>query len=232
MSILDKLTNMLLNVANHVPVGLFTFIASFVEEVIAPIPSPIVMTAAGSIAGAQNKAFIFLFWLAFLGGMGKLIGAAILYVASAKAEDFVLTRFGKFIGVSRSEVEAFGQHFGKGKKDFIVIMFSRLIPIVPTAPVSILAGLSKLDFKNYMVSSFVGYLGRNMIYLYIGYVGAESYVNGFDSMESIVQLMIALVLGVIVLFYFYKRKKKGSASFLSKFSGVGKESATKDSSKK
>lgn len=193
-----------------VPVEFFTFIGALIEEIIAPIPSPIIMTLAGSIASSQDKTVVFLLWLALIGAIGKIIGSVVLYVVSDKAEDFILGKFGRFLGITHAEVESWGRHFSKGSTETFLLFLSRAIPIVPTAPISVIAGLLKLNFKKYILASFVGYLIRNIIYLYFGYVGHESYQNvlsGLDSLESLVQIVMVVVLGSVIAWMYYKRSK-------------------------
>ena len=60
MALFEKLEHIVLDYADQVPVELFSFIGSFIEEVIAPIPSPIVMIVTGTIAQAQEKPLHFI----------------------------------------------------------------------------------------------------------------------------------------------------------------------------
>jgi membrane protein DedA with SNARE-associated domain len=210
MQLIDTATEYLLSFSELVPVEIFTFTGALVEEIIAPIPSPIVMTLSGSLASAQEKALIYVLWLALVGAIGKIIGSYVLYVISDKFEDVFLAKFGKFLGISHKEVESIGQHFTEGGKDFWIVFFSRVVPIMPTAPVSVVAGLVKLNLRTYLLSSFLGYIGRNLIYLYIGYVGVESYeglMSGVDSVESVVQLIIGAGLVIGVGYMYTKRGK-------------------------
>lgn len=217
MSVINTATDLLVSFSKVLPVELFTFLGALIEELIAPIPSPIIMTLSGSLASAAGKALPYIFWLALVGAIGKIIGSYVLYFVSDKFEDAFLNKFGKFLGISHNEVENIGRHFNQGGKDFWIIVFSRVIPIVPTAPVSVVAGLLKLNLKNYLISSFIGYIGRNLIYLYIGYVGVssfESIMGGFDNVESIVQFLIGVALIGAVGYMFLKR---GKVDVLAKF---------------
>ena len=46
--------DLLHRLATILPIPLFTVVAAFVEEVIAPVPSPLVMTLAGSLAASAG----------------------------------------------------------------------------------------------------------------------------------------------------------------------------------
>src|SRR3990167_9664077 len=98
----------LFSYADKLPLEVFLFAGSIIEEVIAPIPSPFIPVGAGTVAAVQEKPLLFLFWLAGFGAVGKVIGAWVLYFAAYKAEDIVLGKFGKFLGVSHKEIESVG----------------------------------------------------------------------------------------------------------------------------
>lgn len=219
------------NLSTQVPVSLFVLVGSFIEEIIAPIPSPLVMTLSGSIAGVQGRSILFLFLLALIGTSGKMIGTAIFYFLASKMEDLFLDKFGRFLGVTRSEVEKIGENFSKGKKDFWVIFFARLIPIMPTSPVTVVSGILKLEPKSFFIASFLGYFGRGLIYLFLGYFAYESYesiIAGLDSVESIVQIIFVLFLMIAVVYFYYKRSRGEGSGILSKVTGKSSDNSTED----
>ena len=199
--------------ASRVPVTWFVFTGAFVEEIVAPIPSPLVMLLAGSISASQDNSLGFLFLLAIIGAFSKTIGSLIIYVIADKAEDVVIDKFGKFLGVSHSDTEGLGKFFSKGRRDDLAVFILRAVPIMPTAPVSVIAGLIKLDLKTYLLSTFMGLVVRNSIYLYLGYISLgslESLSEGFDSLENLGYLILS-VIGGIALLWMYRKRKQGSA---------------------
>lgn len=196
--------------ATRVPVEPFVLFGSFIEEVIAPIPSPLVMTVSGSIAKAQEQTFLFLILLAILGAVGKTLGAWVLYFLADKSEDIIIGKFGKVLGLTHKEIEGIGKRFNKGWRDNVFLFLARAIPIIPSAPVSVVCGLIKLNLKTYLSATFTGTCVRNMLYLYVGYAGLSSYktvTEGLDSAESIVQIIIGVVIVSIIIWAYYKRRK-------------------------
>ncbi|MEK7101297.1 MAG: hypothetical protein AAB921_04355, partial [Patescibacteria group bacterium] len=106
----------LLSFAQAMPLPLFALIASFVEEVIAPIPSGAVLLLIGSLAQLQSYSLVALLFLVLLAAAGKLIGALVIYVVADRAEDIVMARFSRFFGVTHEDIEKFGARFGMGWK--------------------------------------------------------------------------------------------------------------------
>ena len=208
--ILAFLIDLLHRMAEFLPLPLFTVVAAFIEEVVAPIPSPLVMTLAGSLAASAGQALPYLLWLALIGSLSKTFGSWVVYIIADKAEDLVMGRLGRFMGISHREVEAFGRHLNKGRRDSVVIFLLRAIPIIPTAPVSLVAGLIKLELRSYIWATLWGTLVRSAIYLYFGYtsVGALNALNeGLDSLESIGYVILAVMLALMIAYFYYLRSR-------------------------
>lgn len=211
---LNSIEEALKNSASHLPLEFSSFLGGFVEEVIAPIPSPFVMAAVGSAAFAQNKGFLVLLWLAFLGSVGKTLGAWVIYVVADKLEDLVVRKFGRFLGISQGDIEAIGKRFNGSWKDDLTLFILRALPIIPSSPVSVVCGIIKINMRTYMVSTLAGNLIRNLVYIYLGFAGVSAYesvLSGMNSAESIVQIVIFLAL-VLLVGWIYYRRYKGSKS--------------------
>lgn len=220
-SFIDGFIYYLHQMAQVMPLPLFTFVGAFIEEIIAPIPSPVVMTLAGSLAQSQGQVLYYLVWLALVGAIGKTIGSLILYIVIDKADNWFLAKFGKFLGISAKGVESIGKYFNKGWRDDLLLIVLRALPIIPTAPVSIGCGLIKLNLKTYLRGTFIGVLIRNLIYLYFGYtsVGALNSLNdGLDSMEKIGYGLFALSAVAAIGIFIAYRKSGNSLKFLERFS--------------
>lgn len=207
---LENLEHQLLVFSQIVPLEIFTFFGALVEEVIAPIPSPIIMTTAGSIAFSQGRALIYLLVLALIGSLGKTIGAWILYFIADKGEDVILTRFGKFIGINHTHVEQIGKKLGNGWRDYVVLTGLRALPVMPSAPISVVCGILKIDLKTYLISTFAGTTLRNLLFIYLGYSSLstfENIVHGFEKTESLIQIVLLVGVAGIIAFAYYKRHK-------------------------
>lgn len=210
MSIFSQFEQVLIDYADKVPLELFVLVGTFIEEVIAPIPSPLLTTTAGSIAAIQGKPMTYLLVLSVIGATGKLFGAWLLYIFADKAEDIVLGKFGKFVGVSHADVEKVGKYLNGGIRDDLILIVLRAIPIIPSSVISIGSGVLKINIKTYLYTTFLGTIVRDYIFFYFGYVGIslfEGYIKGFESVESFIQIAVGVALFVFIGFAYYKRGK-------------------------
>lgn len=160
--------------ADALPLDVFAFLGSFVEEIIPPIPAPLIMTTAGSLALTQQHGWVFLLWLAVVGSLGKTVASWIFYVLGDKFEDVMVGRFGKFIGLNHSEVESLGKRFGGGWKDATGLLLLRSVPVFPSVSVSIVCGIIRFDMKTFIGMTFIGTIIKNLMYLYAGYGGLRA----------------------------------------------------------
>ena len=205
----------LLAIAQSVPLEMFVVVASFIEEVIAPIPSPTVMVVSGSIASYQGYAASGLIILAILGAVGKTVGALVVYYVADKAENFVMHRFSRFFGVQAEDIEAFGKKLGNGPRDYFFLTFLRALPIMPSVVVSVGSGVLKVPLKVFFFSTFFGTIIRDGFYLYTGYVGTDIFTNlvqHSSSVESFVELFVFVLVGTGLLYLILRARKKNTTT--------------------
>lgn len=204
-----SLEALLISFSNVLSVPWFVFIASIIEEIIAPIPSPTVMVVAGSFAALQSYSVEGLILLACIGAVGKTLGALVVYTIAHYAEDLVLNRFGRFFGVTSADVERFGRKIGTGFRGYCTLTLFRALPVVPSVLVSVGSGILKVPISIFIVSAFFGTIIRDGFYLYVGYVGTDSLrflVTQSTHIETIVEYIgiAGILAGGAYLVYRYR----------------------------
>jgi membrane protein DedA with SNARE-associated domain len=203
------LETMLISLVHTLPLEAFVFIASFVEEVIAPIPSPTVMLVAGSVAQIQERALYALIPLILIGAVGKTIGALVVYAISDKAENLVMNKFGRFFGVTHDDVAVLQNKLGRGARDYVLLTVLRALPIMPSVLLSVGSGLLKIPLPLFIASTFLGTLVRDGVYLYAGYIGTEAlgtFVSTSTHIESLVEIVVGVLVVLGVIYFIYKKK--------------------------
>lgn len=212
MNVINTITEWIKTLAETLPLELFVIIGGFVEEVVGPIPSPLVMTSAGTIALTQGHTFLYVLLLSFLGGIGKTLAAWLLYILGHKAEYWIVGRWGRLLGLSHESVASLTKRLtGHGAWDDLALFVLRALPILPAAPVSVLCGVLRLPLKSYLSMTFLGYSMRNLFFLSVGFVGADAYraiIQDIRAWEAV--LWIASILAVFALgVWLYTHAKRG-----------------------
>lgn len=198
--------------AERLPLEIFVFVGAFVEEVIAPIPSPFVMTLAGSVTAAQGNPFWYLFIVAMIASAGKTLGGSVLYFIADKTEDIVLLNLSRYVGITHEEIERLGKRLSRGSwRDWAVLLGIRSAPIIASAPVSVICGFLKIRFRLFVITTFLGTIVRDFVYLYVGYttLGAtNSLTEGLSGLETIIQVTAALSGLSLLAWIVYRRRQK------------------------
>lgn len=203
--------------AQSVPLPFFVFIGGIIEEIIAPIPSPLVATLAGSIAASQGMTFLALALICAVATVGKSIGATIFYVLGILFKDLAVPRFGKYVGVTEKDIDAFAKHFNGSKRDAWMLMVIRAIPVMPSTPISLLCGTLGINKRTFFFATLVGFYIREMTFMLIGYTGLsalDSLMSGIDTAETVLKIVIVAAALIVLGWLFWKRKVSHPAGWL------------------
>lgn len=206
----SNLEAILLSFIDTLPLEIFVFVASFIEEVIAPVPSAAVLLVTGSFAAIQGKTLLDLIPLAVIAALGKTIGAIIVYFFSDKIGGMVITKFGNFFDVSHDSIKEFGSKITGGPRDYLFLIAFRALPILPSSVVSIGCGLMKIPLRLFIITTFIGTIVRDSIFLYIGYQGTEilsAIATHSATIESQIQMGVLVVVVLVLAYFYFKRKR-------------------------
>lgn len=202
--------------AYHIPLELFVFAGSFLEEVISPIPSALIMGTAGSLALVRGESLWYLFLLAVIGNVGKTLGAWFYYFVGDKLEDLFMPKATQWFGIKHEDLENIGKRFvGHHWKDGGVLFLLRILPPFPTTPVSLVAGIIKMDIRVFLVATYAGNFFKDLFYLYMGYAGLaklHSLWRQIDDVKVVVDVAVAVIV-LIFLFVLYTERGRGRALY-------------------
>ncbi len=199
--------------AQNVPLELFVLVGSIIEELAAFIPSPLVLGTAGSIAAAQSRPALYLMVLAVLAATAKTAGEWLFFFFADKLEDIATGKAGKFFGITHKEVEGWGKRFSNTRSDTLLVFICRAIPVIPSAPVSIICGAVKINPLNFITATWLGMFVRSITFLYIGYTGfttIESLAKSIDSIQTYIEIAIIIATVVGLGYLCIKRSKQKS----------------------
>lgn len=198
---------------NILPLGAFgVFLASIIEEVIAPIPSALIMTMSGFIfvSGEFSWSAIssLVFKVAIPAAFGVTIGSFFIYFIAKFGGRFVIEKWGKYVGLYWTDIETLQGKLTGTKRDELIITGARVMPIVPSVAISAFCGVIEMPIIKYFTISLIGTFIRGMILGTIGWqVGNvyEKYAKLISSIENAV--LLSTILGFII-FLVLKYKSK------------------------
>lgn len=208
----SHLEEIAISYATTMPLPLFAAVLSFLEEIVAPIPSGPVMLVVGSLSQVQGYAAPGLVVLVLCAVLGKVAGSLVVYTIADKAEDVIATKFVRLIGVSHAQIEAFGARFKGTWKDYVILTTLRTLPFIPSVVLSAGSGVLKIRLRVFIVATFFGSILRDAFFIYLGYASipaAENLIDQLGTVESLLQVLIAITL-ILALFYsvFQYRKRR------------------------
>lgn len=135
-------------------IGIFLFIAIMaIQGLLVPIPSEIVLLAAGIIWGFIMGGI--------MGVIGSMAAAILCYYVSKRGGRPIAE---KFVGVSALNMaDDLIQKYGTG-----AIVVARFLPFVAFDPISYASGLVEMDIKKYSLGTFLGSIPRAFFYSWLG----------------------------------------------------------------
>ncbi len=208
---MQALESFIRSLAQTLPLEWFVLLGSFLEEVIAPIPSPSIMVITGSFGAMQHYTILGLALLVLLASVGKTLGGVTMYFIAAKLKDVALPAFGKFVGVSAADINILSARFTGKLRDYAVFTFLRSTPIIPSILLSFGSGVIRLPLRLFIVGTFVGAVVRDTFYIVVGYKGTEVlgwYLARTSETESLVELLSVGFIGVGIMYLLIRQRRK------------------------
>jgi membrane protein DedA with SNARE-associated domain len=188
--------------------GIFLLMA--MESSVIPLPSELVMPPAGYLAqqGQMNMAIVIL-----CGTAGSLAGAYINYFASHYLGRPLILKYGKYVWITEEKFNKVEQYFRDHGE--ISTFIGRLLPVVRHL-ISLPAGLAGM---NHFKFSLYTLLGAGLWVTVLSYIGYFIGANQELIMKYSHQALIGVVLGSIVIVYFYIKAHKRKKALKADISG-------------
>jgi len=195
--------------------ALGVFVASVIEEVLAPIPSAVIMTVSGFIfvTGPVSAKAIsaLIFKVAIPAALGVTLGSYVVYFVARFGGRFVIEKWGKYIGLYWTDIEKLQNSLKGTRKDEFIIGGARVLPFIPSVAISAFCGILEMNVIKYCFNSFIGVFFRGIILGILGWqVGNvyEKYTDTLSSIENIVLISTIFILGIFIVVKYKGRSKK------------------------
>ena len=183
--------------------------AMFLENIIPPIPSEIIMPLGGFFVYQGDLNF---YILVIFGLIGTVLGALPWYYLGRFLNEKKLANFveskGKFLGITSKD-------FNKSKLWFdkygvSLVFWGRLIPGIRTL-ISVPAGIELMPLKKFLVWTTLGSLIWVVLLSFSGYVFGENYgiiETYIDNFKFFIKPVFIIILILFILKYLKKIKFK------------------------
>lgn len=189
---------------------LAVIIGVLIETIIVPIPSPIILMSAGAILIYPNNIFTIIFsalLISIIAGLTQTIASLVVYGPGYLIGKPFIDKFERYHGISWKEINDFNKRFENAKSQGIIIFLLRAIPIVPLSVISGVCGIIKIDYKKYLIWTFLGTIPRNFILALSGFYFINTYIelaSQFDNIESLITITIILLIILAIVFHKFK----------------------------
>ncbi|MCX6774992.1 MAG: DedA family protein [DPANN group archaeon] len=184
--------------------GLFFLIAG--ESSLLPLPSEVILPFAGFLVFSGKM----MFWpVVLVAILGQIFGSAISYAIGYYGGRPLVLRYGKYFLLSPKHFEQVESWFCK--HCMLAVFFSRLLPVVRTI-ISFPAGITKVNFKKFLLFSALGITPWTVFLVYVGFrLGAawQSIITTFDKF----QLVVIAGLIAFLIWWVWNARRENHKSF-------------------
>ena len=176
-----------------------------IESACIPLPSELIMPFAGwMLIKEESLPAIYTLVAGVYGALGNTIGSAIAYGVGMKGGRPFLEKYGKYILISRHDLDLADRWFNKHGSWAIFI--SRLLPVVRTF-ISLPAGIARMHFVKFLIYTFLGSFLWSVGLAYGGYRLGEHWEQIRTVMRPFDPLIGVLII-VLIAFYIYRHLKQ------------------------
>ena len=174
------------------------FLAMFLESSIVPLPSEVIVIAAGALKIPLLSIVIF-------GSLGSTAGAFVGYLLGRYAAMPVILKLGKYILIKPHHIqkaEAFAKKYGVAG-----VLVGRILPVVPFKVFSIAAGITNIPLVPFLICTLIGVIPRMYLLALFGAAILEYKKPAMVIVIAAVLIIIAFKL--TKMFYNNKNNAQG-----------------------
>lgn len=177
-------------------------ILMFLDNVIPPIPSEVIMPSAGYTASQGHLNII---GVILAGCIGSLLAAALLYWLGSKCPNEKIfhfcDRYGKYIGIKGHDMQQALDWFEQ--RGHNIVLFGRMMPAIRSL-ISVPAGMSGMPFAKFILYSTLGTIPWTTFLALVGYYVGQNKALMTQIFSQFGYFILSIV--AIVLSYFLWKK--------------------------
>jgi membrane protein DedA with SNARE-associated domain len=180
-----------------------------IESACIPVPSEIIMPLAGwMLIKEPGLPSIYNLVAGAYGALGCTIGSVIAYVVGTKGGRPILERYGRYILISRHDLDL-ADHWFKRNGDWAIFV-TRLLPVVRTF-ISLPAGIARMPLVKFLAYTFTGSLIWCSGLAYGGFLLGEHWEDLRTVMRPFDPFIIAVIV-ILIGYYIYRHIRQARAN--------------------
>lgn len=190
--------------------ALGVFIGTVIEEIIAPIPSTVVVLTSsffmlGNLPVDLGSILSLILYIGLPVGFGMVIGSSVIYGLCYYLGKPFVSKWGKYLGLKWDDIEKFKRKIDNQKRDSLLIYIARTVPVIPSVAISGFCGVVRYDFTKYVILTFLGGFTRAVI---LGFIGWQfgAYTQDISlQMDNLENIFIILIIIAVIGYILYKK---------------------------
>ena len=176
-------------------------LAMFLENIIPPIPSEIIMPLGGFFVYQQKLNFyILVFW----GLLGTILGSLPWYYLGRLVNEKRLSNFldkkGKYLGITSKDLAKSKRWFDK--YGVSLVFWGRLVPGIRTL-ISVPAGMELMPLRKFLIWTTFGSLIWIALLTYAGYLFGENY-QIIEIYLNKIKYIVKPIITLLIVYFFIK----------------------------
>ncbi len=176
-----------------------------IESACIPLPSELIMPLAGwMLIKAAGLSPLFCLIAGLYGALGNWLGSALAYWVGAKGGRPFLEKYGRYILVSRHDLDRADSWFEK--RGTLSVFISRILPVIRTF-ISLPAGIARMQFWRFSIYTFAGSFIWSVGLAYGGYQLGEHW----EELRAFMRPFDPFIIGILVLliaYYIYRHVRR------------------------
>lgn len=171
-----------------------------IESANIPLPSEVILPFGGYLVYTGRLDF----WATVMAGtVGGTIGSIGSYYLGSKGGRPFIERYGRYVGINAHKLSIADRWFERYGE--ATVFFTRLMPVIRTF-ISLPAGIARMNFKRFVIYTFLGSLPWSILLVYAGYALGQNWQAIKPWFHSIDLLMAVALAGALIYWAWRKMK--------------------------
>jgi membrane protein DedA with SNARE-associated domain len=196
---MEQLMELIISSVEHFGV-IGIIMAMMLEGIIIIIPSELVLATGGILAARGSMTLL---TATVAGIIGSVLCAIVIYAIGYFGGRPFVEKYGRFFFMGKEDVEKADKWFEK--YGLVAALTGRCLPIIRTF-ISLPIGFSKVNFKKFVLFTFIGSIPWSFAFTYAGYKLGQNWTELSKYIDLLIYPTI-IILAIPIVKFIYKKIK-------------------------